>query len=237
MNLKYSNYQPLYKLFFLFVFTFGLYIFWWSYETWMQIKKANFDINFCKPYNKKKYMSSRVSPTLMTIFLIVPIVNLFILYDLFKAIISYSEINKIEDIGTPMPGNFLVGYIFLHIFFLHIISILMIQSIFNKCWKKVDKRPIKKLPYISEWFLLILGPPFLFLFFISSYLDPLALLPTEYKEYTEDELLSYCEEFCIDEPEVAYVSVEVNPENESNYLCYCLNEDKDILAGYHMEPS
>ena len=236
MKKEYSNYQPLWKIFFLFVFTFGLYLFWWSYETWMQIKKANFNVNFCKP-NKKEYLSGQISPGLLTVSLILPIVNLFILYELFKSIISYSEINKIEKVRTHIPGNFLIGYIFFRIFFLHIISILMIQSIFNKCWKKVDKRPIKKLPYTSEWFLLILGPIFLFLLMISSYLDPAALLPTEYEEYTEDELLSYCEEFCIDEPEVAYVSVEANPDNESNYLCYCLDENEDILAGYHMRPS
>lgn len=144
MKAVYSNYQPLHELFFLYVITLGLYFFWWEYKTWKQIKEANFDINFCKLYSKKKDMSNNISPIARTIFSIVPIVNAFIIYDLFKAIISYSEINKIEDIGTPMPLNFFLGYAFLHMFFLHIITILMIQDIFNRCWKKVDKRPISK---------------------------------------------------------------------------------------------
>ncbi len=170
MKTKYSNYQPLYKLFFLYVFTLGLYLFWWSYKTWKQIKEADFNTNFCK-INGKKEMSGNISPIGRTLFLIIPFVNLVILYDLFKAIVSFIKINKIEVRGSSSPGFFLIGFLFFSfmgggILPLGIIPLLVLQHRFNKTWKKVDERPIKNWPYIFEWVILVLG-----LIFVFSYVN------------------------------------------------------------------
>ena len=51
-------------------------------------------------------------------------------------------------------------------------------------------------------------------------------------EYTTDELMAYCQGICQDEPEAAYVSVEINPDNQSQYLCSCLDSDNNIIAEY-----
>ncbi len=79
---------------------------------------------------------------------------------------------------------------------------------------------------------LVLSSVILILTLVSS----ITSLSTTYEtdEYTEDELLDFCEELCIDEPKLEYVSLEVNPDNESNYLCYCQDADEEILSGYRI---
>lgn len=228
MKTEYSNYQPLYKLFFLYIFTFGLYFFWWHYKNLKQIKEANFDINFCKIYGKK-YMSGQISPIPRTISLIVPILNLFIIYDLFKAIISYTEINKVDEDYTHSPSNYLIGFIAANIFYLGVIPILMIQHLFNKAWRKTDKRPIKKWPYISEWIFLILVPPFIFLFLIAAYINPTALLPTTYLEEVPQHIEDSCITYCVAFDNVVHYSLEYDYIEEM-FSCYCLNNDRNQIA-------
>ncbi len=227
MKTEYSNYQPLYKLFFLYIFTFGLYFFWWHYKNWKQIKEADFDINFCKVYGKK-YMSGQISPIPRTISLIVPILNLFIIYDLFKAIISYTEINKVDEDYTHLPSNYLIGFIVANIFYLGVIPILMIQHLFNKAWRKTDKRPIKKWPYISEWIILFLGPVLVLLVLVGAYIEPINFLPEE------SQARIYCEELCLEEQDLQNSYVEINPDDQSQYLCSCLDSDNYIVTQYEL---
>ena len=185
-------------------------------------------MNYCKA-GKKEYMTGKISPMRRTIFLIIPIVNLFILYDLFKAIISYGKIKKVHISGTDSPGSFLFLYLVLRflgggIIPFQVFTILLIQSTFNKVWKKTDKRPIKKWPYISEWTILILGLPIIFLLLITTYTDLSEFLPTVYIEeapqYIEDSCNNHCTEFF---NRATHYSIEYDLIEEE-YGCYCLNE-------------
>lgn len=232
MTNKYSNFQPRYKLFFLYVLSFGFYIFWWSYKTWKQLKEANFDMNFCKE-NKKKEMSGKISPWQRTISLIIPIVNLFVLHSLFKAMISYTEINNTKTSNIETPGSLLGFYLVLKLLGLGIIPFeiapfFIIQSDINKVWKRTDKRPIKKWPYISEWLFLILVPPLVFLFFVGAYIDPTNFLPEE------SLIVIDCEDACLGEPNSQYSYVDIDPENENRYICSCLDSNNNLIAQFEL---
>ena len=209
-------------------------MFWWLFKNWKQIKEANFDINFCKR-NKKKYMSNKISPIPRTLFYIIPIVNLFILYDLFKAIISYAKINKIYITrGNESPGTLLFLYLLLrflggNIIPFGIIPLLMIQSTFNKTWEKIDKRPIRKSPYISEWIALILGPILVFLYLIFIFIEPSAFLPTTYLEEVPQHIENSCSTYCIAFDDATHYSLEYDYIEEV-FDCYCLNNNGNEIA-------
>ncbi len=173
-------------------------------------------------------MSSKITPGLRTALLIIPIVNLFVLYDLFKAIISYAEIKKVEDLGAPMPGNFLAGYIITNIFYIEFIPFMIIQNIFNKAWKKTDKRPIKKWPYTSEWIFFILVPLLILLFIIGAFIDPMNFLPEE----SQAEI--YCEEQCLEKHNLQNSYVDVISSNQNEYMCYCLDSNDDVIMQYEL---
>ena len=77
---------------------------------------------------------------------------------------------------------------------------------------------------------IIIAIPMMFIWiFISvffSVLDPMALLPEE------SQMKSYCEEICLEEHDLENSYVEINPGNQSQYLCSCLDSDDYIIAQY-----
>ena len=229
MKKGYSNYQPLYKLIILYIITFGVYTLVWIYRTSKQLKEANFNVNFCKK-NKEEEMSGKISPPLRTIGLFIPIVNIIVLYETFKAIISYAELNKKGDYKSP--GFFIMFYLFLMAMWLGFIPIAMIQSTLNKTWKKTDKRTIKKMPYIHEWLIFILVPFLIFSIITAAYIEPTNFLP---EESLEEQIKPYCEEACLEKEDLKSSYVRVNPNNQSQYICNCLDSKGYIIVRYIFE--
>lgn len=138
MENKKSNCQSLFLLFILYIVSFGLYIFVWSYICWKQLKEANFDINFGKK-GKKKDMSGKISPMTRTILLLIPVINIIILYELFKTINVFAKINKSES-NNYGPVFLLLLFLFLSpTIILGWIPLLLVQSTLNDVWKQIKK--------------------------------------------------------------------------------------------------
>ena len=127
---KYSYAQPVWHYVLLSLFTFSLYDLYWFYRTWRQLRDAeNWDI----------------SPGWRLVGLSIPILNLFLLYGLFKRI---SNTVQVESSGVFIsPGWILLGWLgfnalaylpepYFLLSFLSIWLIGNIQNTLNKHWSK-----------------------------------------------------------------------------------------------------
>jgi len=164
---EYSDYQPLYKLIILYIFTFGLYGFYWIYRTWKYLKEKNFDVNKLDKDEPKKKCTGDISPVWRTIGIIIPFYGIYLLYKLYDWSTIYADIKKIKNdlygwsllstsiglaILTSLPYYFLF---FPYLFFLNVIPFAQTQNLLNKISKKYDKKPIKNSFYYIEWIILI----------------------------------------------------------------------------------
>ncbi|MGH9369851.1 MAG: trypsin-like peptidase domain-containing protein, partial [Thermoanaerobaculia bacterium] len=85
---RYSDAQPIWQLVLLWVSTFGFYGIRWFYRTWKQLKRDR-DLD--------------MSPGLHTLGLFVPILNLVLVFNLFKEIKEYAEDARIIVRWAPGP--------------------------------------------------------------------------------------------------------------------------------------
>ena len=127
---KYSNAQPVWHYVLLSIFTFTLYDLYWFYRTWRQLRDAeNWDI----------------SPGWRLAGLFIPILNLFLLYDLFKHIRDAVQAGSNEKFISP--GWILFGWLsfnalgylpepYLLLSFLSTWLIGNIQNTLNEHWSK-----------------------------------------------------------------------------------------------------
>lgn len=93
---QYSRVIPLRRLFLLYFFTGGLYLFYWFYRNWRNLKEYNNIEN--------------VKPGWLTVGMIIPFYNIYLLYDLWNSFKGYSLSQGIEFIKHP--GKLAILYAF-----------------------------------------------------------------------------------------------------------------------------
>jgi len=149
---EYSNAQPVWQYVLLSIFTFALYDLYWFYRNWRQLRdQENWDI----------------SPGWRLVGLLIPILNLILLYDLFKHIRDYAAAENCEGLFSPWWT--FVGWIFFNalnylqdpywIFaFLSVWPIGVIQNVLNTYWgKKQPKLKMRTELSYGQIVILVLG--------------------------------------------------------------------------------
>jgi hypothetical protein len=135
---KQKGYFNIYLFLFLFFITLGLFSIYWIYRTWTYLRDMNFDINHLDKENSEKKYTKDISPILRTLGMIIPIYNLFLLYELYEWTSIYAVINNVE---TELSGIYLlsshiaIGFLvyFFQLFFLLIIfPYTQLQVLINK---------------------------------------------------------------------------------------------------------
>ena len=76
---------------------------------------------------------------------------------------------------------------------------------------------------------IIIALPIMFLGAYFQNLDPTKFLPEEYRVDT------YCEDVCLEKENINKSYVEINPDNQSQYLCSCLDSENYILVQYEIQ--
>jgi hypothetical protein len=112
------------KLVILFIITCGMYIFYWSYRNWKFLKEKDGEIE-------------SISPGLRTFGLLIPFVNLFLIYGLFDDIIDNAKRKGVKTYITS--GGMLLALIVVNalslihwiLSFLNIAILVRIQIILN----------------------------------------------------------------------------------------------------------
>jgi len=158
----YSYFQPIGRLVFLWVTTFGVYIFYWFYKTAKQLKN---------------HRNLRIQPGWQTLGLIVPILNLVLLQNLFVEIDDSAE--EVGVTNRHKPVNMLGATIILNLMYrlphpayilglLGVIPFAMLQNTLNQYWShEFPESAIRKSFYWYEivfasigiciWILVIIG--------------------------------------------------------------------------------
>jgi len=75
---------------------------------------------------------------------------------------------------------------------------------------------------------IIIAFPMMFVWTFFSILDPMALLPEE------SQASIYCKEECLEEQNLHDSYVEINPDNQSQYICSCLDSNYEVIAQYEV---
>jgi hypothetical protein len=142
---QYSNGQALWRLFILSFMTFNIYHIYWFYRNWRDLK------------NHKKL--DDYSPILYTIFLLVPILNIYFIYSQFRDIQEFAKQASCETYTSPggltffyvflkftevfsfkmvNPTTHPIGYLLLSIFLLLSTTVVLgiVQNTLNIFWKK-----------------------------------------------------------------------------------------------------
>lgn len=161
MGNEYSNKFPIKKLIILSILTLGIYNYYWFYRNWKYIKEET----------KKD-----ISPILRTIGLLIPIYNIWLVYDQFRAIIQLANKKKIKT--KYFPITLTLTFIFfsywgalsriggspqeypikiLLFFPLILLPLICIQKYFNLYWDKTQKLPIRTDFSGGEVILIIVG--------------------------------------------------------------------------------
>jgi len=159
---KYSNAQPVWHFVILSIATFASYDLYWSYRTWKQLRdQENWDI----------------SPGWRLVGLFIPILNLFLLYDLFKHVRDFADAENCE--GLFPPGGILIGLALFNALaflpdpywlmsFLSVWLIGVIQSTLNNYWSKKQPTLIMRTNLsVGHIVLLIFGGIWWFLFLMG----------------------------------------------------------------------
>ena len=73
---------------------------------------------------------------------------------------------------------------------------------------------------------IIISFPMMFIWVYLSVLDPMAFLPEE------SQASIYCQETCLEKENLQNSYIESDSENEYNYICSCLDSNKEIISQY-----
>ena len=230
MAKKYSDYQPLYKLILLYIFTFGLYTFYWFYRTWKFLKEKNFNVNELNQDEPEKKLTGEISPIWRTIGMIIPFYNLYLMYKLFDWSTTYADIKKIKNdlhgygllftaIGLGILSSFLP-----FLFFLGVVPFAQTQNLLNKVIVKHDKKPIKKSPYVVEWLILILGGIWILLAIVGLLMPEDFVQDVSIPEYIETQ----CNDYCYDINGATQYMLEYSYGIES-FVCYCTDDYSNVI--------
>ncbi len=165
MEIEHSNKTSVTKLILLSIVTFGIYHLYWFYKNW----------RFIKQHDKKD-----ISPGWRTLGSIIPIINIWLIYDQFKSVIELAKKKNIEVNWSAGLLTFLyifIGVIFLfgpQEFFIEILLIpiitlplIPIQNYLNKFLEMTERKSVKTkfttgeiiltIVLIILWILIILG--------------------------------------------------------------------------------
>ncbi|MFC2072650.1 DUF4234 domain-containing protein [Chloroflexota bacterium] len=149
---KYSDAQPVWHFVLLSIFTFGLYDLYWFYRTLRQLRdQGNWDIS----------LGWRFAG------LFIPILSLFLLYDLFKNIRILADGEHCE--GLFPPGLILIGWVtfnalvslpepYLLLTLLSVWPIGVVQNTLNDYWSKKQPTLVMRTKLsVGQIVLLLLG--------------------------------------------------------------------------------
>ena len=162
MEKQYSNKILISKLIILNILTFGIYTIYWVYKNWKYIKE----------YGKKD-----IQPGWRTVGLIVPIYNIWLIYDQFKSIINLANKKKIETnwsaggltalfvilsiitikITLRLPDDYIFVFLYPLLTFIAILPLIPIQNYLNNYWSKVQKHNLESKFATTEIILMVLG--------------------------------------------------------------------------------
>lgn len=163
---KYSDAQPVWQFVLLSIITVSFYNFYWFLRTWRQLRaQENWDI----------------SPGWRLVGLFIPILNLFLMYDLFKYIRNVARARDCERLFSP--GLMLIVWILITALvrlpdpywlmaLLTVLPIGVLQNVLNTYWSKTQPNLAMRtsLSFGQIW-LFILGAV-LWALFIFSYILP-----------------------------------------------------------------
>ncbi|MEE8414153.1 MAG: DUF4234 domain-containing protein, partial [Dehalococcoidales bacterium] len=149
---KYSDAQPVWHFVLLSIVTFAVYDLYWFYRTWRQLRdQENWDI----------------SPGWRLVGLFIPILNLILLYDLFKHIRDFADAENCEVLFSP--GLILIGWLLFNalvalpdpywlITLMSVWPIGVVQNTLNNYWSQKQPTLIMKTKLSAgQKALLILG--------------------------------------------------------------------------------
>ncbi len=73
---------------------------------------------------------------------------------------------------------------------------------------------------------IIISLPMIFIWLYFDALEPINFLPEE------SQMRIYCKELCLEEQNLQNTYVEINPDNQDQYLCSCLDSDNYVVMQY-----
>jgi hypothetical protein len=139
-----KGYHSIWLFIIFYIISFGLYQFYWIYKKWEFLKRKNFIVSR-DDFKDKKYTGD-ISPILRTFGLIIPIYNLFLLYDLYEWLTIYATINNVETelsgfylLTTHIALSLLIMLYLPYLYFLVSIPLIQVQDLLNKVSKKDTK--------------------------------------------------------------------------------------------------
>ncbi len=161
---SFSQAVPIKKLTILYICTFGLYIFYWFYKNCKLIRLES---------------GEDIKPGLRTLGLIVPILNIFLIYNVFKRIYFMAKQENCEVLYTPGWMTFayigcnllsrLPGVLFL-LGLLSLLPLIEVQKWSNSYWHKKQPDLEEKKKFVPEEIIvLVLGLIFWILVLIGSF--------------------------------------------------------------------
>ena len=139
---KFSNGETKKHLTVMYLTTFRLYSLIWFSNNWTFIKK---------------YYRPNIHPTLRTLALFIPFLNLFYIYSQFKDIKNFAKQEGVESNINPLTDT--ITFLLLNAFFVGFVSLNSTQKTLNKVWEiKQPNLKIKKNFSIPEiiWIIIIL---------------------------------------------------------------------------------
>ena len=162
MEKQYSNKILISKLIILNILTLGIYHIYWTYRNWKYIKK---------------YAKKGIRPGWRTVGLIVPIYNIWLIYDQFRSIIELANKKKVKTswsaggltalfvilaiittrISWKLPEDYIFIFLEPILTSIAILPLIPIQNYFNRYWDKVQKHNLKSEFTTTEIILMTLG--------------------------------------------------------------------------------
>jgi hypothetical protein len=142
---KYSNAQPLWHLILLYIFTFGLYFYYWSYIKWKHLKE---------------YKNLEINPAKKAILLVIPIVGFIVVWGQFIAIRDFC---KEAGAGISFkPSLVITGLVATNIMswlpdpfwllsLLFFVPLAFVQRVLNSTWAEIEPGlSMRKLPTLGD---------------------------------------------------------------------------------------
>ena len=171
--MQFSNAQPVWHYVLLSIATLSIYNFHWCYRNWKHLRL---------------YEGWDISPGWRVGGLFIPILNLFLLYGLFKHIRDYASLAKCETLFSA--GWIMLGFMSFNglawldepwslLSFLTVWPIGVVQGILNSYWNKKQPHLVARTRLSGMQITLLLIGSIFWALFIIGYTTPDWLLPVE----------------------------------------------------------
>lgn len=162
-NPSFSYSQKIWQFVLLYIFTFGFYFFYWFYHN-----------------NKLLYSYNKITirPWLRTLGLIVPILNLYLIWNFFNDIKKFADKANVPSYPSPLLltaafvlccALFNLPNVYTFLGFVSVIPLILVQTTLNRYWRKEQTNLPEKIKLFPiEWIICCLGGALLILSFIGS---------------------------------------------------------------------